>query len=407
MGLDEDRFVEPVGDEFKCLICAEVLLDPLECSGCQTSFCGECIKAWQARSAECPNRCQLKLQPCHRGFKNLLLRLKLHCSAKDCGEVLTVETVARHENSECLFRMLACPNAGCTEKMQAKDFSVHLTSCALGSVKCERCKVSLLRRDQSAHDCIATLLAGYQQLAADHESLQRALDELPKKVATTTESEVHEALAVHSGVRCSSCGMDPLLGARYMCRKCISYDLCEKCRRKIMHGHNDYWSLPVHLQHEGITCDGCRVRPIVGPRYKCRRCPDFDFCHACRLAAHHTHSDFDAFLPYWVTVVPLAEERTAYKTGESFTRAWLVVNMGSEVLRSLVLTQAGGERCCAESCFKYQCEVPQGSTLVLSLRAVLTQHQPGTYLSEWKLSSDDRVSFFGPKLRYRLVVLVQ
>lgn len=405
MGLDEERFVEPVGDEFKCLICSEVLLDPIECSGCQTSFCSECIRAWQTRSSECPNRCKLTLNPCHRGFKNLLMRLKLRCSAKECTEILTVETLSRHENSECLFRVMTCPNAGCTENILARDLSAHLDSCAHGSVQCERCKVSLLRKSLPAHDCLVTLVAGYRKLAADHEMLQRAVDEIPKSNTPTTELEVCEAQAVHSGVMCSNCHLEPLLGTRYMCRKCICYDLCEKCHRKIMHGHNDYWQLPVHLQHEGITCDGCRMRPIVGPRYKCRRCPDFDFCHACHLGCQHDHSDFDAFLPYWVTVVPLAEERTAYRVGETFTRTWLVVNLGSEVLRNLVLTQAGGDRCCAESCFKYKCEVPQGSTFALTVCAVLIQEQPGTYMSEWKLSSDHRVSFFGAKLRYRLIVL--
>ena len=403
MGFDEDRFLEAVGEEFKCLICSEVLLDPVECSGCQTNFCSECIHAWQARSSECPNRCKLVLQPCHRAFKNLLMRLKLRCSAKDCQETLTLENVLRHESSECLYRPVTCPHAGCSEQLLARDLSPHLDVCPLTPVKCEHCTLSFLRKDQASHDCLIALIQGYQQLAAEHEELQRLIEEVPEQL-TPQEVENTEEVAVHSGVRCSACGQEPLQGTRYMCRKCISYDLCERCRRKIMHGHNDYWEIQVHLQHEGIACDGCRQRPVVGPRYKCQRCPDFDFCHACRFTVEHAHKEFDGFLPYWVAVVPLAEERTAYRAGETFTRSWLVVNLGKELLRSLVLTQVGGESCCAESSFKYQCEVPQGSTLLLTVQAVIKQ-QPGTYVSEWKLSSDHRVSFFGPKLSYRLIVL--
>ncbi|CAH1776574.1 unnamed protein product, partial [Owenia fusiformis] len=33
--------------------------------------------------------------------------------------------------------------------------------------------------------------------------------------------------------------------------------------------------------HTKITCDGCQAYPIIGPRYKCRTCADFDYCESC------------------------------------------------------------------------------------------------------------------------------
>jgi hypothetical protein len=33
--------------------------------------------------------------------------------------------------------------------------------------------------------------------------------------------------------------------------------------------------------HHGITCDGCQKAPIVGNRYKCTECPDYDLCQEC------------------------------------------------------------------------------------------------------------------------------
>ena len=44
--------------------------------------------------------------------------------------------------------------------------------------------------------------------------------------------------------------------------------------------------------HRGITCDGCNARPIVGVRYKCSECPDFDLCQDCEAKDVHNHHVF-------------------------------------------------------------------------------------------------------------------
>lgn len=33
--------------------------------------------------------------------------------------------------------------------------------------------------------------------------------------------------------------------------------------------------------HHGIMCDGCHLKPIVGVRYKCIICPNFNLCSSC------------------------------------------------------------------------------------------------------------------------------
>jgi len=35
------------------------------------------------------------------------------------------------------------------------------------------------------------------------------------------------------------------------------------------------------VNHPGVACDGCKVPPLKGPRYKCKDCPDYDLCSAC------------------------------------------------------------------------------------------------------------------------------
>ena len=44
--------------------------------------------------------------------------------------------------------------------------------------------------------------------------------------------------------------------------------------------------------HALVTCDGCKMSPLVGKRYKCECCPNFDFCEECykKKKAKHGHS---------------------------------------------------------------------------------------------------------------------
>ncbi|KAG9492301.1 hypothetical protein GDO78_000687 [Eleutherodactylus coqui] len=45
--------------------------------------------------------------------------------------------------------------------------------------------------------------------------------------------------------------------------------------------------------HPGVTCDGCQMFPIHGPRFKCRNCDDFDFCETCfKNRKHNTRHTF-------------------------------------------------------------------------------------------------------------------
>jgi len=42
--------------------------------------------------------------------------------------------------------------------------------------------------------------------------------------------------------------------------------------------------------HKNVTCDGCLVTPIVGVRYKCCECKNYDLCEQCEQLQVHPHS---------------------------------------------------------------------------------------------------------------------
>jgi len=41
--------------------------------------------------------------------------------------------------------------------------------------------------------------------------------------------------------------------------------------------------------HSAVCCDGCGVSPIVGNRYKCTVCSNFDYCENCEEKNSEIH----------------------------------------------------------------------------------------------------------------------
>ena len=53
------------------------------------------------------------------------------------------------------------------------------------------------------------------------------------------KEEVKEKKEIHFAVICDGCKMSPLVGKRYKCKGCHNFDFCEKCyeEKKVQHGH--------------------------------------------------------------------------------------------------------------------------------------------------------------------------
>ena len=168
---------------------------------------------------------------------------------------------------------------------------------------------------------------------------------------------------IHHFYICDGCGMNPIVGKRYNCKGCPNFDYCEKCYEKNQktHGHEfnlikkpAFGNLFPHIHHRmnpsfrhsgprrhhiypgmkfngkkpegvpkkmehcptmgnifekekiankiihfGVKCDGCGKFPIIGCRFKCAVCDNFDYCEECekKLSEKHNHPFLKIYEP--------------------------------------------------------------------------------------------------------------
>ena len=123
------------------------------------------------------------------------------------------------------------------------------------------------------------------------------------------EKEKEKEKEIHWRFICDGCGMAPIKGIRYHCEECKDFDFCEKCHKdkKDAHSHK-FLAVEKSINHaprrglrhprivsslnvhRGVACDGCGARPIIGNRYKCVICPNFDYCEECEKKLYKEHS---------------------------------------------------------------------------------------------------------------------
>ena len=141
-----------------------------------------------------------------------------------------------------------------------------------------------------------------------------------KQIKLHAVKESNELKEVHTLVTCDGCKISPLIGKRYKCECCPNFDFCEECykKKKAKHGHSfkqveTNMLLKQILQkfspkienkegkavHRNVTCDGCGMYPLIGIRYKCSICDNFDYCENCEelFKNEHNHPFFKIYKP--------------------------------------------------------------------------------------------------------------
>ena len=144
-GYDEERFVTTINRNFLCLICFNVLKDPVLCSKNKHCFCRGCITKHLENSRKCPT-CADELTEETLAeppvmIKYYLNELNIRCVYHDrgCQEIVQLQHLDQHEDS-CGFTPTVCRNQGCGATLNKRDLVHHESElCEHRKLKCHSC----------------------------------------------------------------------------------------------------------------------------------------------------------------------------------------------------------------------------------------------------------------------------
>ena len=144
-GYDEERFATTVNRNFLCLICFNVLREPVLCPRNHHCFCRSCITKHLENFRRCPT-CANELtvetlaEP-QRMVKDYINELNIHCIYIDrgCQEILQLQHLDNHE-ATCGFTPAVCTNQGCGVTLNQRDLIHHQSElCEFRKLKCHSC----------------------------------------------------------------------------------------------------------------------------------------------------------------------------------------------------------------------------------------------------------------------------
>ena len=162
----------------------------------------------------------------------------------------------------------------------------------------------------------------------------------------------------HMGITCGFCEEKNFKGYRYKCLHCHNYDLCDLCFEKKRSSKTHSSSHPTlllqdptltsklealvtvglekvneicvqkNVMHQGIQCNSCRIENIMGIRFVCDECLNYNLCFHCfdlkkQTEKHLLSHPMVAFLSPLNYLIPYAEIEMGEKLGEgSFGKAF-------------------------------------------------------------------------------------
>ena len=162
LGYDDERFESIVDQNFHCVICYNVLKDPVMCRRNQHYFCCGCITEHLRRNSHTCPTCADELTvetlgEVPRIVKTYLNERRIRCDyhERGCRELVQLQNLNRHL-AECGFSPVVCGNQGCGQTISKRDRTYHESElCQFRKLKCHNCEE------------ISTMMAGMETKVTD------------------------------------------------------------------------------------------------------------------------------------------------------------------------------------------------------------------------------------------------
>ena len=146
-GYDDERFDTIIDRHFHCLICYNVLKDPVMCRRNQHYFCRGCITEHLRRNSHTCPTCADELTVdtltnVPRIVTDYLDERKIRCDYEDrgCRELVQLQNLNGHV-AECGFSPVVCGNQGCAQTISKRDRTYHESElCQFRKLKCHNCE---------------------------------------------------------------------------------------------------------------------------------------------------------------------------------------------------------------------------------------------------------------------------
>ncbi|XP_028411701.1 uncharacterized protein LOC114534458 [Dendronephthya gigantea] len=184
-GYDDERFEQIVSKTLHCIICTNVIKDPVMCRHNEHVFCRGCITRHLMYSQTCPTCIEpltadtLKVP---RNIANLISELKIRCELFDrgCERFIELGDLEKHV-AECGFAPAFCSNEGCGREVNKQDLLHHETAV---------CELRVVKGDEM--NIIKVNLASINEKLERNEAKVAAIEENVSKVEKLVQEQLEK-----------------------------------------------------------------------------------------------------------------------------------------------------------------------------------------------------------------------